>query len=98
MSPIDANTLALLGLLCSVRMNRGLNLFPAARSISIIDPDYARSSGWESGIAGIAAFEGPWASWERGLPARMDRPRAGSPRSQETGVPNLSLVRNQVID
>ena len=44
---------------------------------------------------GITASQGPWASWERGLPARMDRPRARCPRSQETGGHNLSFVRNQ---
>ncbi len=66
-----------------------------------MDPDYARSSGWEHGIPGIAGFAGfeePWASWERGLAARMDRPRASSPRSRETGGPNLSFVRNQEMD
>ena len=58
-------------------------------------PDSARSSGWEHGIPGIAAFEGPWTSWERGLPARERSMRAGSPRSQDTAGPNLSFVRDQ---
>ena len=41
MSPIDGSPLAPLGLLCSVRKKRGLNLFPATRSIFIIDRFHA---------------------------------------------------------
>ena len=68
---------------------------PAGSPPREAEPDSARSSGWEHGIPGIAAFEGPWTSWERGLPARERSMRAGSPRSQDTAGPNLSFVRDQ---
>ena len=56
-------------------------------------PDYAQHSGWDHRIPGIAAFEGPWASWDRGHPCprgprqAFGRPRAGSPSSQEARAP-----------
>ena len=69
-----------------------------ARAFGIRFSDCAQSSGWGRRFPGIAAFEGPWTSWDRGHRCprgprqAFGRPRAGSPRSREGRAPGRAVL------